>query len=508
MKTVRIALLFLFLLISPTLQAAIPQTITIGGQTINLEDVIRNVDDARKEGQKHFKAQSTSFAKDIERAEAELIKLAQDLDARRITERVYQIRVEQCNRRIQKAQQQIDALEKHANDVGNMITKVVSQGADVFMQSLREDATRKTQIATAAASAAAGQDVKNRGQLEMARFLTSSENLTRTGLMLAGTSFGVFSAWHGLKFAHSYLERYVGEPTLARKRSTPGLLQAIYNLFQPKKDPANLFKGAFFNPETEGIIGELAQSFKDCKAANVPMRHALFYGVPGVGKSMIAEKIAATCGLHAIIFSASDLMQFNPEKRAKVIRELFESIKTPTLIFVDEAEVFFGNNPIDPVAFKEWLSYTGTNSENFTCIYGANGVLHPTIISRTDKIMQIKLPGLEERAKMIRYYLDAFFVEKPLILGGKQATVSPALTPESIRAIAEQLEGRSGRDIVKLVIELPYILMNKQTSVVTPEIIQIAITEKQKQRAEFLAYDGDKAMHEAMDGACVAAPAA
>lgn len=500
-----VQLLLSFLFCSFLHAASTPgETVTIGGQQVELTQLVQTLDGARKQGHRNYKKQANALEKDLANAEAELIQLTQELEAKRISDRVYNIRVEQCNRRIKKAQSSIDNLNQHADDVGKIFTNIVSQGTDILMQTLREDATRKTQIAVAAASAAAGQDVKNRGQLEMAKLLTSSENLTRTGIMIAGTSLGVFGAWHGLKFAYTYAQRYVGMPTLARKTSDKGLWHDCCKIFRTEEKTEDIFKGAIFNKETETVISNLAQSFKACKTANLMMRHALFYGVPGVGKTMIAEKIAAACGFDIVIFSASDLMQFNPEERLKQIRALFERAKLShrgMLIFVDEAEVFFGNKPVDPVALKEWLSYTGENSPNFTCIYGANDILHPTITSRIDEIIQIKLPGIDELVRMFQYYLDEFFVQKSLILNEQKVTISPEVTQQSIEEIIKKYcNGWSGRDVLKFFIEIPYILINQKKYTVSNDIMTLLAEKKIKQRAEYLTYDGKNAMQNAMQG--------
>jgi hypothetical protein len=352
----------------------------------------------------------------------------------------------------------------------------------------------------AAVQAIAKGRIANQGAMDKIQFLTSKENITKLSIALAAVGGGLIATYFIAKFAMYYAQRFVGMPELIRESSEKTLWQWLVSLFQSEEEAVAFFADAIFDKETEGIIGELAQSFKDSRDANLQLRHILFYGVPGTGKTMIAKKIAHFCGMDYAIFSGADIMQFDPSERVVQINALFERAKQSKkgmIIFIDEAEAFFAS---DPIAVKAFLFHTGTNSKQFTCIYSANRVedIPTPVISRTDKTLEIKLPAVEERARMLMHYLNDFFIKNPLVLGGEQAVLSPALTPEAINAIAAQLQGWSGRDIVKLVIEIPYILSSKKTRVVVPEIIQAAIEEKQKQRRNFIGYDSTAAMRDAL----------
>ena len=73
--------------------------------------------------------------------------------------------------------------------------------------------------------------------------------------------------------------------------------------------------------------------------ANFPQEHILLYGVPGNGKTFIAEAIGEMCNVPFLSVKASALKQGDQPSEA-LVNDLFEFARSngPMILFLDEAD--------------------------------------------------------------------------------------------------------------------------------------------------------------------------
>lgn len=472
---------------------------TIGGTTINVADVARNLEEARREGKRELERQTASLNCDIERYEQELTMLARDRQSNSIGQLEYETRVKQIERKMQARQRDMDTMKNHADKIGEIMTNIVAQGADVVMQTFREDATRKTQIAVAAASAAARQEIDNQGALERLRLLTSQDALKRMGITAAGSGVALIAAWYGSKLIYSYVESFIGVPTLSRDTSLKGPFGTFVSWFFPEPATQNLFEGIIFpDTEVEAAAKRIALSTMSAKESGIPQRGVIFFGPPGTGKTLMAKAIAHRCGVPHVIVSGSDFVQFG-EGAVQLFHQTLDRLEYEaenygaSVFVIDEADSMLGSrlqgNAADSAGRKllnAYLQRTGAKSKvKIILITNDPHALDPAVRDRASEEVLVSLHNLEGRVKVLKLYLNNYYAP-----GNQQGfTLSPEVNDESLRALATNLEGFSGRKLEDVVALVQDQLLENQQKIITPAVIQAAANKKINQLKKTAAYN-------------------
>lgn len=160
------------------------------------------------------------------------------------------------------------------------------------------------------------------------------------------------------------------------------------------------------------------------KKNKFPLPSLLLYGPPGTGKTEIARRLAKELNWNFAILPASSFSQFPKEEGLKQMNDLFawaESSRTKTVIFVDEAEVLFGdreNGDKSETAHEfltNWLAHTGKLSNNYTIFYATNrpNAFDKAMNRRITYQLEVGLPGPEERLELSKFYLGKLEVKHP-----------------------------------------------------------------------------------------------
>lgn len=469
------------------------QTFTVGGQKVNLAEVARGLEEAQRQGRREYELQTAALKHSIEHYEQELVKLARDREAGRIGQLEFETRTAQVKRKIDASQRDVDSMNKHVEAVTGIITNVVAQGTEVVMASLKEDATRKTQIAVAAASAAARQEIDNKGSLARLQLLTSPENMKRYGLTAASTGLALFAAWHACTFLTTYAESFIGMPTLVRDSSDKGLLGGIKEWFSGTNDCQDLFAGIIFpNPDVESAVTRIALSTLGSKMNGVPQRGVIFYGPPGTGKTLMAKAIAKRSECGYAIISGSDLSQFGPgavqQLHALLDRAELQAEKDGCFfVVIDEADSCLGTRQGSTDVSGEsrkvlnaYLQRTGAKSKvKIILITNDLQALDPAVRDRASEQVLIPLHDLDGRAKVLAHYLHTYY--------GKENTAGLSLSLEVsdgtyLHKLAEQLEGFSGRQLEDLVGLVQDQSLLRNSKIITIDSIEAALKEKLKQQ--------------------------
>ena len=291
---------------------------------------------------------------------------------------------------------------------------------------------------------------------------------------------GVYASREGARFGFRQLEKYIGQPSLIRETSRG-------SFWKPK--PATTANAAGEGSEAKGILGDvvlgdklqervqrLAVSTANTKRHSAPFRNILFYGPPGTGKTMAAKRLARFSGLDYAVMTGGDVAPLGANAVTK-LHETFDWASTSRkglLLFIDEADAFLAKRGGD-VAGKEsraalnaLLYRTGEMNRDVALVLATNRPedLDKAVLDRMDETVEIGLPDLEARKRMVKLYFDKLIVRgadagddkpaKSFFSGLFKRSVPDRpipvkdITDADLDKVASATEGLSGREISKL----------------------------------------------------------
>ncbi len=204
----------------------------------------------------------------------------------------------------------------------------------------------------------------------------------------------------------------------------------------------------------------------------------MFYipGRPGTGKTLFAKALAHGSGLDYAILTGGDIAPLGREAVTE-IHKVFDWASTTrkgVVLFVDEADAFLKRRSIEVMsedlrnALNAFLYRTGEQTGSLMVVYASNQPeqFDEAINDRIDEIAHFELPGLDERLRMLNFYMKKYIIkaEPPrrsviryildAMLG--MPTVKPITTrgigDEELSEVARDTEGFSGREMSKLAI--------------------------------------------------------
>ncbi|MFA5075347.1 MAG: AAA family ATPase [Candidatus Babeliales bacterium] len=341
-------------------------------------------------------------------------------------------------------------------------------------------------------------DMNNETSLEKWKLFFTAENLKRvaiTGVTLGG---GITGLYYLFRTTSRYVESKIGRPTLVRESSRSGISSSFKKFWTqsilgkiPEKE--NL-SDVILPDDMQQKMSLLAQDVKSTFDNGLPYRHALFYGLPGTGKTMFAKRLAKNSGMDYAIMSGADFAQFKNGEGITELHKLFdwaEHSKKGLLIFIDEADSFLRDrralvNNEERNLLNAFLSRTGAGSDKYMLVFASNyeDELDPAVLSRINKKIHFPLPAQTERRKILDLYLDKYIRKDIRILSidGQKIELSINI-PDNINEdyldnIAKRLDGFSGRSIEQLVSELRISAYNKGNGILLKEIFEDVVKEK------------------------------
>lgn len=337
--------------------------------------------------------------------------------------------------------------------------------------------------------------VNNQRAMQQLQHLTQLDTLMRIGTTLTASVLGITMCYYGTRLAYEQIKVRLGIPELVEETSRMSTWQSFLSMFKSEKKGKDTkpTDEIILSPEIAAIAERLAEDTKETNALHLPYQNLLLYGPPGTGKTAFAKVLAHYSGMDYAILSGSRFAQFESEK---AVTELFKILKWAkknelgTILFIDEADACFrdrktlNQNGINFV--NAFLSETGTSSDKFMFVFASNyeNELDAAILSRIHKKINFPLPALPEREKILNQKISKYISNDKRTYLKKDKKVTESLTiaddvtQEYLYAVAQKIEGFSGRDIDYAVSEMRMRSYRSGNNILTRNIIDMIITEK------------------------------
>ncbi len=296
---------------------------------------------------------------------------------------------------------------------------------------------------------------------------------------IVGTFAGLVASYYVISYGAQHIDEYVRLPQLAEETSLVGPKQKFVNWVTGAKLESNL-SDVILAPEIAEQINTVADSLGNIVKNNSYLPNIMLWGPPGTGKTMVAKRLARSCGLDYIYFAASALDKFSLEDALKNIADLFESARKNSkklMVIIDEAEVaLVQRRPDLPEKTRkiitQLLTYTGTETRDYMVVFMTNRPedLDEAVLSRVDSRLYIGTPESQQREDIIRLYIKKFLVNGDHLVKQPNSLYEwllPNSTPPTkavieenlftegyIKALSDRLKGFTGRDISKLILAM------------------------------------------------------
>ncbi|CAM9840469.1 unnamed protein product, partial [Chrysoparadoxa australica] len=239
------------------------------------------------------------------------------------------------------------------------------------------------------------------------------------------------------------------------------------------------FSDLVLPPQLKEQVLSLATSTLNARHNRAHCRHLLLYGKPGTGKTMCAKRLALSSGMDYAIMSGGDVGPLGSQAVTE-LHNLFKwaaSSPRGLLLFIDEAEAFLSSRASPTMteetrnALNALLFHTGTSSKKIMLVLATNRAedLDSALLDRMDDSLLFPLPSKECCKVLLQQYFHLY------VRGATEASVSCQAIPhqpdslntaaaglklsssvsdEVVGALADAVEGFSGREIAKLMLSV------------------------------------------------------
>lgn len=317
-----------------------------------------------------------------------------------------------------KKQAEIESRKEAARIQAELAAKQERENEDVRTRLLREQGLQDRRKWREAVEAIAN---------SMLQLLADPDRLTALVVAMSAIFVGMYAAKEISRvFAERLKEWLYEQPALVRETSRMfGVFTRIGHFLQEKflkkqrTATESVLHGVVLNPELDMRVRTLVSSIELTTKHGAPLRHILFHGPPGTGKTMVARRVAKHSGLEFAIMSGGDVAPL----KARAVTEIHKLVKWAKrshkgmLLFIDEAEAFVGSRRSDAAGFgpsrealNALLFHTGTASTKFMMVLATNRPedLDSAITDRIDDALDFGLPGKSERRRLVHVYFRKY----------------------------------------------------------------------------------------------------
>lgn len=317
--------------------------------------------------------------------------------------------------------------------------------------------------------------------------------------IVTGLALGVYGARSGMNVVGKMLADRLGRPPLVRdtSRASPVLnpLKALRRLFS--KPSGDAMDGIVLNEAMAERLRDITISASQARQHGANFRHLMLYGPPGTGKTMFASSLAQQSGLDYAVIAGGDVGPLGPDAVTELHR-VFDwgaSSKKGMLLFVDEADAFLrkrgarGDGSMSENmrnTLSTFLQRTGGASNTTMIVVATNepAAMDYAVLDRMDEVVEFALPGEPERAALLGVYFRSA-ITNPI-------AARPVLVDDAVTALVEQnfgplaaeLDGFSGRQIMKLANAWQAAAYASPDNTLTMEMLQREVDIHRQQRQQ------------------------
>lgn len=336
-------------------------------------------------------------------------------------------------------------------------------------------------------------------------FISDWDKVSATAAGVTLLALGVYSAKLGTGIAARYVEMRLGKPSLVRDTSRLTVMEAIKHpvrtVRQLTSKPTDALKGVVLEPKLEERLRDIAIATRNTKKNKGMYRNILMYGPPGTGKTLFAKRLATHSGMEYALMSGGDVAPMGREG-VSAIHKVFDWSQTSrrgVLLFVDEADAFLRKRSSEMISedlratLNAFLYRTGEQSNKFMLVLASNTPeqFDWAVSDRVDEMVEFRLPGLEERERMVRLYFDKFVLQ-PAAEGKRRLKVAQFDYSKLCSDIARITEGLSGREIAKLGVTWQAAAYASDDGVLTEAMIMDRVHDAVKQNRQKVAWQTEE----------------
>ena len=504
----------------------------------------RKTDEARAQQQAQIKEYEDQLARKRYNSEheatrqrnAEMVKMQEDASQRQESLR------RQTEEQIQQSRRETDRQKaEHERELIRAKSIAEAEGR-IAENRANEDVIRRQMLARIEAETSKAMQLLQETLSTVGKgFFGLLEDRQRGAAFVGGITalaVGVYGAREGSRMGFRMLERYLGQPSLVRETSRniwgfrPQAAQAATATAAQAGDGASAVAKA--SPGAGGILGDvvlqrnlesrvkhLAVATANTRKNSAPFRNVMLYGPPGTGKTMAAKRLARYSGLDYALMTGGDVAPLGADAVTR-IHELFDWASTSRrglLLFIDEADAFLAKRsggvaasetaPGVRAALNALLYRTGELSRDVVLVVATNRPedLDAAVLDRMDEALEFGLPDAEARQRMVRLYFDKLIArgedagdDAPaqgllgamgIGKGGKRGggkkgipiAVSADVDDAALKAVAEQTEGFSGREIAKMMASVQGEVYGSNAPELTLDILRGVVSHKVAEHA-------------------------
>ncbi len=206
-----------------------------------------------------------------------------------------------------------------------------------------------------------------------------------------------------------------------------------------------------------------------------PPKGVLLFGLPGTGKTLLAQAVAKRTNATFIRVVGSELVQKYIGEGARLVRELFLMAreKSPSIIFIDELDAIgarridnatSGDREVQRTLMQLLAEMDGFDPRGEVKLIGATNrpdILDPALLrpGRFDRIIVVPMPNYESRIEILKIHTSKMNLADDIDFGG----------------IAAQIDRTSGADIRAICMEAGMFTIREDRDVVEREDFDKAI---------------------------------
>ncbi|XP_029050949.1 ATPase family AAA domain-containing protein 3A homolog [Osmia bicornis bicornis] len=343
----------------------------------------------------------------------------------------------------------------------------------------------------------------------MTAFLQDWDKILAATGGLSLLAFGVYTAKGSTGIAARYIESRLGKPSLVRETSRFTVLDTLQHPIQAvkklKSKQTDALSGVVLAPKLEERLRDIAIATKNTKQNRGMYRNILMHGPPGTGKTMFAKKLAEHSGMDYAIVTGGDLAPLGRDG-VTAIHKVFDWAATSRkglLLFIDEADAFLRKRSSEHISedlramLNAFLYRTGEQSSKFMLVLASNTPeqFDWAVNDRLDEMVEFRLPGREERERLVRLYFDKFVLQ-PAIEGNKRLKVAQFDYGMLCSKVANMAEGMSGRELAKLAVTWQAAAYASEDGVLTEQMILDKCTEAIKQHRQKVQWQSEQEKQE------------